>query len=215
MYSQRIAAGARQMGLELDPGCYDKLSDYVQLLAKWNKAYNLTAVRSPEEMIHRHIWDSLAVFPLLKQLNVNRIIDVGTGPGLPGIPLSLCFPERQFTLLDSNSKKTRFLNQCKMELDLPNIRVIHSRAEEHIPEPKYEVVISRAFTALSNMVKWCDHLLSETGHYLSMKGVYPAEEIADIVESHQVVKVVELAIPETEGARHLILFKRKSTQPTG
>ncbi len=208
MYSQQIAAGARQMGLALNEQVFQQLGTYVSLLDKWNKAYNLTAIRHPEDMVSRHILDSLGVFPVLEKLPANQVIDVGTGPGLPGIPLALCFPDRHFTLLDSNSKKTRFLNQCKMELGLDNVYIVHSRAENFTPERGFDVVVSRAFTALSNMVKWCDHLLADEGVYVAMKGLYPEEEIKEISDSHRIVEISELHIPDTEGARHLIVFAR-------
>ncbi|UZE98091.1 16S rRNA (guanine(527)-N(7))-methyltransferase RsmG [Alkalimarinus alittae] len=178
---------------------------YLELLNKWNKAYNLTAVRNPEEMLYRHLLDSLSVVSWVKG---ERIIDVGTGPGLPGIPLAILFPSTDFTLLDSNGKKTRFLTQCKLEMGLDNITVIHGRVEDFQPEALFDQVISRAFSAIENMVNWCGHLVDSKGKFLAMKGLFPKEELTSLPEGFTVEESHELDVPGCDGERHLIIIRK-------
>ncbi|PID43752.1 MAG: 16S rRNA (guanine(527)-N(7))-methyltransferase RsmG [Gammaproteobacteria bacterium] len=196
------------MGIEQPVEVVEKLGAYVSLLSKWNKAYNLTAIRNLEDMVSRHILDSLSLVTTLSKNPAVNIIDVGTGPGLPGIPLSIVFPERQFTLLDSNSKKTRFLNQCKIELDLGNINIVYQRAEKYIPARLFDIVISRAFSSLDNMVRWCDHLLDKKGVFFAMKGQYPEQEIKQIANRYQIDSSLEVFVPECDGKRHLLILSR-------
>jgi len=166
----------------------DKISQllaFLKLIEKWNKAYNLTAIRVIEDMVRLHLLDSLTVLPFIKG---NRVIDIGTGAGLPGIPLAIFLPETQFTLLDSNAKKTRFLQQVVLELRLHNVVVCHSRVEAFKPEQKFDTVITRAFAALPVIMQTMAHLLSEDGVLLAMKGKNPPDEMAE-------VKVKSLVIP--------------------
>ncbi len=159
------------------------LSQYLYQLDKWNKTYNLTAVRDVFEMIPRHILDSLAISPWL---HGGRLIDVGTGPGLPGIPLALTHPDKSFTLLDSNGKKTRFLRHVKREMGLDNVEVIESRVESYQPSQAFDTVISRAFSSLDQMTGLTRHLLAEKGYWLAMKGRRPDEELQHINYSSEV-----------------------------
>ncbi len=198
--------------LELTPTEEQKrlLLNYLQLLNKWNKAYNLTAIRDIEEMVSRHLLDSLAVAKFIKSENY---IDVGTGPGLPGIPLAILFPEKHFTLLDSNSKKTRFLFQAKTELKLDNIEVVHSRVEKfqppaHLAKGGFDGVLSRAFATLEDMVNWCHHLPHENGCFLAMKGKFPEEEISQLPKGVKVAQTYPLPVPGEEGERHLVEIER-------
>lgn len=181
------------------------LIGYVQLLTKWNKAYNLTSVRDPFQMLSRHILDSIVVSPYLQG---KHFIDVGTGPGLPGIPLAIVKPECQFTLLDSLGKRVRFLKQVQFELGLKNIRPVQHRVEDYTNQ-QFDGVISRAFASLQDMVSWCQHLLNEHGRFYAMKGIYPKNELDDIKAVSVIESVNELDVAGTEGKRHLIILQKK------
>lgn len=152
----------------------NQLVAYVDMLHKWNKAYNLTSVRDPDEMLVRHILDSIVVAPYLQGL---RFIDVGTGPGLPGIPLAIVLPGAHFTLLDSLGKRVRFLRQVQHELKLENITPVQSRVEAYPSEPPFDGVISRAFASLNDMVSWCHHLPGEKGRFYALKGQLPGMKL--------------------------------------
>jgi 16S rRNA (guanine527-N7)-methyltransferase len=174
---------------------------YLELLVKWNRTYNLTAIRDAGQMIPRHLLDSLVVGPLLKE---SRVMDVGTGAGLPGVPLAVVFPDREFHVLDSNGKKTRFLFQVKTALGLDNMTVHHARVERFSPERGFEAILSRAFASLRDMIAGCRHLLLPGGRFLAMKGVYPAEELAVIEDQCDVVAVHPLQVPGLAEQRHLV-----------
>ncbi len=197
----RLTTGAAQLGVPLDTAALDRLMAYVALLVKWNRAYNLTAVRDPAEMIEKHLLDSLSVAPYL---HGGRICDVGTGAGLPGIPLAIVCPERHFILLDSNGKKTRFLVQAAAELQLHNLDVVHARAEQYRPPAPCDTVVTRAFATLADMLATSGHLLGADSRFLAMKGAYPRDELAAIPPGFRVQDVVELHVPGLEGARHLV-----------
>lgn len=192
-----------QTSLQLSDLQLQQLVQYVQLLDKWNSAYNLTSVRDPNEMLVKHIMDSLVVAP---HLHGQRIIDVGTGPGLPGVPLAICCPNKEFTLLDSLGKRIRFLNQVKLQLGLKNIQPVQSRVEEH--HEKYDSVISRAFASLADMLHWCQHLPVADGQFLAMKGAQAQEEIAALPDFVKVVGNVELTVPELVGQRYLLVLEK-------
>ncbi|EBF0115849.1 16S rRNA (guanine(527)-N(7))-methyltransferase RsmG [Salmonella enterica subsp. enterica] len=177
---------------------------YVDMLHKWNKAYNLTSVRDPNEMLVRHILDSIVVAPYLQG---QRFIDVGTGPGLPGIPLAIVLPDAHFTLLDSLGKRVRFLRQVQHELKLENITPVQSRVEAYPSEPPFDGVISRAFASLNDMVSWCHHLPGEKGCFYALKGQLPRDEIASLPDNFSVESVEKLRVPQLEGERHLVIIK--------
>ncbi|EBZ6207990.1 16S rRNA (guanine(527)-N(7))-methyltransferase RsmG [Salmonella enterica subsp. enterica serovar Ruiru] len=177
---------------------------YVDMLHKWNKAYNLTSVRDPNEMLVRHILDSIVVAPYLQG---QRFIDVGTGPGLPGIPLAIVLPDAHFTLLDSLGKRVRFLRQVQHELKLENITPVQSRVEAYPSEPPFDGVISRAFASLNDMVSWCHHLPGEKGRFYALKGQLPEDEIASLPDNFSVESVEKLRVPQLEGERHLVIIK--------
>lgn len=198
----KLDAGLAQLGLNLPEEVREGLIAYVQLLAKWNKAYNLTAVHDPLEMVTRHILDSLVVVPYFHS---KRTIDVGTGGGLPGIPLSLVFPEREFVLLDSNSKKTRFLVQVKAELGLQNVTVAHSRVEDYHPKELFDAVITRAFASVTDILTSSRHLLKPGGEFLAMKGLVPDDELASLPAGFHLKEIIALSVPGLEQEqRHLL-----------
>ena len=175
---------------------------YLNLLVRWNKTYNLTAIREPIAMIGLHLLDSLAVHSHIT--DKKRLIDVGTGPGLPGIPLAIMNPDKHFSLLDSAGKKTRFLFQVRTELGLENVIEINMRAEAHEPLEHYDTVLSRAFSSLSDMLDTCEHLLTTQGCFMAMKGRLSESELAGISSRYSVDEVCRLNILEVEGERHLV-----------
>lgn len=181
-----------------------QLVDFVQLLDKWNKAYNLTSVRDPNEMLVKHIMDSLVVSPYLQG---DKFIDVGTGPGLPGIPLAIINPDKQFVLLDSLGKRITFIKNALRELNIQNVTPILSRVEEY-QEQQFDGVLSRAFASLNDMVNWCYHLPNEQGKFYALKGMYAPDEISSIQKPIQLVEVFKLAVPELVGERHLVVLAR-------
>ncbi|NQS85256.1 16S rRNA (guanine(527)-N(7))-methyltransferase RsmG [Pantoea allii] len=180
-----------------------QLVAYVGLLDKWNKAYNLTSVRDPQQMLVRHILDSIVVAPHLEGA---RFIDVGTGPGLPGIPLSIVMPDAHFTLLDSLGKRVRFLRQVQHELGLTNIEPVQSRVEAFPSEPPFDGVISRAFASLEDMVNWCHHLPAKNGRFYALKGVRPDDEITSLPAGYSLDRVISLQVPQLDGERHLVII---------
>ncbi|UWX93345.1 16S rRNA (guanine(527)-N(7))-methyltransferase RsmG [Enterobacter mori] len=193
-----------EAGISLTDHQKNQLVAYVDMLNKWNKAYNLTSVRDPNEMLIRHILDSIVVAPYL---NGERFIDVGTGPGLPGIPLSIVRPESHFTLLDSLGKRVRFLRQVQHELKLENITPVQSRVEAFPAEPPFDGVISRAFASLNDMVSWCKHLPAKEGRFYALKGLVPEDEIEHLPEGFSVESIEKLQVPHLEGERHLVILK--------
>ncbi len=181
-----------------------QLVGYVKLLDKWNHAYNLTSVRDPNDMLVRHILDSIVISPFLQG---RRMIDVGTGPGLPGIPLAIINPDIQFYLLDSLGKRVRFLKQVIHELGIGNVETVQSRVEQFIPDEKFDVVLSRAFASMTDMVTWCKHLPKEkNGLFYALKGQFPEDEIAQLPDWCNVIEIKALHVPELEGDRHLVIL---------
>ncbi|HEB92891.1 MAG TPA: 16S rRNA (guanine(527)-N(7))-methyltransferase RsmG [Gammaproteobacteria bacterium] len=201
-----LAQGLETLGIECPLEVRGRLLDYVRLLAKWNRVYNLTAVREPLEMVQRHLLDSLAVLPHLHKLQAKRVLDVGTGGGLPGIPLALMSSQVDFVLLDSNSKKTRFVRQAVVELGLRNVEVVHTRAEQYHPDAPFEVVISRAFSSLREMVEKAGVYCGSQGALLAMKGVYPQQELAELPAEFMFRESQQLQVPGLDEERHLIFL---------
>lgn len=207
-----LKSGLAEMNIDCSEKKSTLLIDYLQIFHKWNKSYNLSAIREPEQMVTRHLLDSLTLVPFLqkriaKENNIKNIIDVGTGGGLPGVPLAIMFPNVKITLLDSNGKKTRFLFQTIVELALKNIRVENKRVEEFIPEKKFSIVTSRAFANLSEMVKGSQHLLEKNGEYWAMKGIYPEKEIKDCASQALLIESNKLYVPKSIEERYLIRLK--------
>lgn len=202
--AKKLHDGIGQLALTLPPGSEDALLNYLSLLLKWNAAYNLTAVRDPEQMVIKHLLDSLAILPYVQG---ETLIDVGTGAGLPGFVLALVKPELQVTLLDSNGKKIRFLRQVIADIGVKNAEAVQCRVEEF--DRKFDVVSSRAFATLTDMVLGSAQLLNEGGEFLAMKGVWPTEEIAGLPEGFVVRDVVALQIPFLDEERHLVRLAKK------
>lgn len=203
-----LEAGIKKLSLALSDQKIESLLAYHQLLIKWNKAYNLTAVRDPATMISRHLLDSLTIVPFLTG---QRFIDVGAGAGLPGIVLAIVFPEYEFDLLDSNGKKTRFLFQVKTELGLENVNIHHCRVEQHQTAPLYDGVISRAFATLVDMVNGSKQLIGENGFFYAMKGVYPENELSQLAtlsDHYQLEACHSLKVPGDSGQRHLVVLSK-------
>jgi 16S rRNA (guanine527-N7)-methyltransferase len=199
-----LVSGAQQLGLNLEPRQIEQLMAYLRLFEKWNHTFNLSAIREPEAMVKLHLLDSLSIAPLLRG---EHFIDVGTGGGLPGIPLAIQFPQRSFTLLDSAGKKTRFLFQVKQDLGLDNVAVENKRVEQYRPSPRFDGVISRAFASLQDMVKSCSHLLNETGRFWAMKGQVPVAELKEIQKHCTIEHCHNLQVPGVEAQRCLLVIR--------
>ena len=201
----RIAEGLAAMGLDLGATDRARLADYLELIAKWNRVHNLTAVRETQQMVVLHLLDSLAVLPHLK--GARSIVDVGSGAGLPGIPIAIAWPQARVTLLDSSHKKCVFLQQAKTELALDNVDVLCDRVEHWHPEHRFDAVVSRAFSDLADFVTQARHLVAPGGRLVAMKGVYPFDEIARVPSTHRVAQVLELHVPQLEAKRHLVFLE--------
>jgi 16S rRNA (guanine527-N7)-methyltransferase len=201
---QQLAAGIAGLGLALPEGAEAKLLAYLALLAKWNRVYNLTAVRDAGRMVSHHLLDSLAAAPYFLG---ETVLDVGSGGGLPGIPLAIARPELRVTLVDSIAKKTAFLQQAKAELGLANLDVVTSRVEDYRPAARFDVITSRAFSDLKEFVTLTRHLLEPGGRWLAMKGLYPNEEISVLPADVKVSAYHLLVVPGLEASRHLIILE--------
>jgi 16S rRNA (guanine527-N7)-methyltransferase len=199
-----LAAGIAALGITVPEGAQQRMLDYLALVAKWNKAYNLTAVREPEKMLTHHLLDSLAVLPHVRG---PRVLDVGTGAGLPGIPLALARPEWQLTLLDSSHKKTTFLRQAIIELKLGNVDVVCARVEAWPAPQPFDTVASRAFSELSEFLALAGRLCAKDGVMIAMKGVYPHDELAQVPGNFRLRSVVALQVPGLDAERHAALLQ--------
>lgn len=202
---RQLADGLSAMGVALDAPAQAKLLAYVRLIEKWNKVHNLTAVREPGQMVELHLLDSLSLLPHIA--DARSLLDVGSGAGLPGIPLAIARPELAVTVLDSSHKKATFLRQAKAELALSNVEVACERVEKWRPPVLFDAVVSRAFAELADFVEQAKHLVAPGGMLLAMKGVHPFEEIARVPSSHRVEDVIELRVPSLDAQRHLVFLK--------
>ncbi len=198
-----LQTGLEQLELEASESQIDLLLAFVSLIEKWNKAYNLTAIRNRDEMLRLHILDSLAILPCVSG---QKIIDVGTGAGLPGIPLAILMPDRQFTLVDSNSKKTRFVQQAALELRLNNVSVVHGRIESLGHEAEYDAVLSRAFASLEDIMNMTEYLLQPEGVLIAMKGQKPESELKKIDRTYSITPIV---VPGVEAERCVVRINKK------
>lgn len=198
----QLARGATQLGSNLESEQLDNLLDYIALLDKWNHHYNLSAIRDPMQMVSHHLFDSLAVAPYMA--HCRRVLDVGTGAGLPGLVLAICYPQHHFTLLDGNGKKIRFLVQAKHDLKINNIEPIQERAENYQTAHCFDGIISRAVGEIKELLDCSNHLLCPGGHWYAMKGNYPAAELEGVAHSYRVER---LHVPDIEGSRHLVIIE--------
>ena len=203
---QKLQSGLKEMGLDLSGEQQDKLLAYVEMLKKWNKTYNLTALRDESQIISHHLLDSLTLPPYLE--GAQTILDVGSGGGQPGIPAAVCRPDLQITLLDANTKKTSFLQQAAIELELKNVRVVSGRVEA-VQSLRADVITSRAFAELADFVNWTAHLLQDGGCWAAMKGVYPAAEIDRLPDSVCVERVDKIRVPQLNAERHMVILRKK------
>lgn len=183
----------------------EKMLRYLSMMREWNRVFNLTSITQPKEMILLHLLDSLSVNPFL---HGDTIIDIGTGAGLPGIPLALVNPNKKFVLLDSNQKKIRFLNQVIYDLNINNVETAHARVEKY-EHQRFDSILSRAFSSLKVMLETTKHLLSDTGQFLAMKGIYPEKELKDIPAEFNVIAVHKLTIYKLNAERHLVCMEKK------
>ncbi|MDB5811064.1 MAG: rRNA methyltransferase GidB [Betaproteobacteria bacterium] len=207
MSSELLAQGVAELGLPVQADIQTKLTAYLALIAKWNRVHNLTAVRDSEKMVSVHALDCLAAAP---HLNARTVVDVGSGAGLPGIPLALMWPDASVVVLDSNHKKAAFLRQAVIELGLQNVEVVCERVEAWQPARKFELVISRAFSDLAEFLKLAGRLCADNGMVAAMKGVYPDEELAQLPATFKLLRTIALKVPGLNAERHLVLLT-----PTG
>lgn len=201
--AEKLATGVAAMGLPVTAAMQQQLLDYLALLAKWNKVYNLTAVRDTGEMVTLHLLDSLSVLPYIKS---KSLLDVGSGGGLPGIVLAICLPTLQVTTIDTVQKKAIFMRQVKGELGLDNLNVVHGRVEQYQPDERFEAIISRAFSEINLFMALSQHLLMDGGHWYAMKGVSPSEELANL--GVKASKVYPLFVAGLAAERHLAVIEK-------
>ncbi|RJX33489.1 MAG: 16S rRNA (guanine(527)-N(7))-methyltransferase RsmG [Oxalobacter sp.] len=205
-----LAEGLQKLSLTLDPKQKDQLLKFLDLLQKWNGIYNLTAIRDPEQMVRQHLLDCLAILPAFELENQTRmrVLDVGSGGGLPGVILAIAKPEMQVSLIDTVHKKTAFLTQAKLELGLENVTVLTGRVEQYEADGKYDVITSRAFAELKNFIQLTHHLLKQGGRYIAMKAGIPEAEINQLPPGWRLDRVWPLNVPGLQAERHLILIAR-------
>jgi len=198
---QRLGAGLAALRIDLPDDVVARLLDYLALLHRWNATYNLSAVRDPVEMVTRHLLDSLAIMPYVRGAT---LADLGTGAGLPGVPLAIVAPERAVTLVDSNGKKTRFLRAAVRELRLANVSVAEARVEA--VRGRFDCITARAFATLADMLAWGGHLLAPGGRWLALKGRHPQDEIDALPPGFRVEAVEPLVVPGLEAERHVVII---------
>ena len=205
----RIADGIAAMRLDMPADACARLVAHLDLIAKWNRVHNLTAVREPEQMVVLHVLDSLSVLPDVGE--AASVLDVGSGAGLPGVPIAIARPKSRVTLLDSSRKKCAFLEQAKIDIALANVQVVCARVEQWRPDERFEIIVSRAFSDLADFVAQARHLLAPGGRLIAMKGVYPKEELAALDPAFRVREVAALHVPGLDAARHVVVLERATS----
>jgi len=201
-----LESGLDALCIKLTKEQQDKIVNYLIILSKWNSVYNLTAIRDPKEMMTHHVLDSLSAVPAFTE--AQNVLDVGSGGGLPGMILAICYPDKKISMIDTVSKKTAFLNQAKAELGLNNVTVYSARVESLQVNQPFDVITSRAFSELNNFVNWSQHLLAEGGRFIAMKGVHPQGEMERLPEGWEVKEVRPLTVPGLDAERHLIFIQK-------
>ena len=208
--SKMLKQGIAELGVHVDRRAQDAMLAYLELLKRWNRVYNLTAVAGDARSVTRHLLDSLSI---ITYLHGERIIDIGSGAGLPGVPISLSCPARHIVLLDSNAKRCRFLRQVKAELKLDNVEIVQNRAENYQPAEKFDSLLSRAFSDLPAFVTACRHLVAEGGKILAMKGNWEEGMADDLPGDFRVEDVIKLDVPGLEEQRHLVICTKRNLAP--
>jgi 16S rRNA (guanine527-N7)-methyltransferase len=219
-YKSLLEAGLASQSIKLSDVQIDQLLVYIDLLEKWNKVYNLTSIHDKEQMIILHLLDSLSILnDVIKYLEQGKkseqydgnikVADIGTGGGLPGIPLAICLPDINFTLIDARDKKIRFLHQVVNQLKLKNVKPIHTRVEDYQVEESFNLIITRAFSSLKDMLGICSHLCHTSGLFLAMKGKEPELEIKEIPEEFELVNIKVLNVYQLDASRHLLVIEQK------
>ena len=206
MVKDKIKNQLDKINISIDDEKLDKLEAYLYLLQKWNKIYNLTSIKETDLIIKKHLIDSLSVLPWIQEQG--NLLDVGTGAGLPGIPLAICYPEKNIMLLDSNNKKTRFLLQCKTELKIKSIDISNQRIE-NLNGVSFNQIISRAFSSINKFLLLTENVIDKDGEWLAMKGVFPEEEISLIKKPFYIKESHKLVFPKTDEQRHLVILKKE------
>jgi 16S rRNA (guanine527-N7)-methyltransferase len=205
-----IRRGADELGVTLSENQAERLAQYARLLLKWNRVYNLTARTVPEDVLTHHLLDSLSIVPEVARAiegRAGRVLDVGAGGGLPGIPVAIALPDARLTLIDAVQKKAAFLAQARLELELENVTTAHARIEDY-RAPPFDVVTARAFASLEDLVRLTTHLVREDGSWLAMKGAYPAQEIRALdATAVEMVRAVKLRVPHLNAERHLVILR--------
>ncbi len=209
---ERLKQGIDELSLDIPDETQQKLIQYIELIAKWNKAFNLTAIRNIDEMLTLHLLDSLAVVPYISG---NRVLDVGAGAGLPGIVLALCYPDKEFVLIDTNGKKTRFMTQARIELGLANVEVVHARVDDYgvdkiQPLKPFDAIISRAFASISDMLAYVGHLVTDKTSVLAMKAD-SENEISQMPEDYAISEIHELSVPGLQAKRQLLVIHKEAS----
>jgi 16S rRNA (guanine527-N7)-methyltransferase len=205
--STMLVQGAKQMGVHIDDQAIEAMFSFLAILGRWNRVYNLTAIEGKARSVTRHLLDSLSVIP---HLQGGRILDVGSGAGLPGVPVSLACPAKHVVLLDANAKRCRFLRQVKAELRLANVEVVQNRAENYQPEQKFDSLLSRAFSDLPTFIDACRHLLADEGKMLAMKGEWNDQMAGNLPADFVVDEVIKLDVPGLKEQRHLVICSKRN-----
>jgi 16S rRNA (guanine527-N7)-methyltransferase len=205
--TDRLANGVAEIDIGIDQQRQHAMLAYLDLLKRWNRVYNLTAIKGDTELLTRHLLDSLSIVPYL---HGDRVIDIGSGAGLPGIPVALACPQRQVTLIDSNAKRCRFLRQVKAQLKLQNVSIVQQRAESYRSDEKFDSLVSRAFSSLMSFIASSQHLLADGGQFIAMKGQWPEDDSTELPDGFMITDVIKLKVPGLSENRHLVVVKKVS-----